>query len=74
MESTLNNFIEIAAVILLLIIILGFLNLYVTIPKKLKNFMNFLITIAAIVSLLHDLGMLNNVINSISKQIKTILK
>ena len=74
MESLLSNYLEIGAVVLLLIIILGFLNLYITIPKKLKHILNFLITLAAVVWLLRDLGLLNGVINSITSRVKTVLK
>jgi hypothetical protein len=74
LESTLNNFVEISAVILFLIIILGFLNFYISIPKKLKGFLSFLIVIAATIWLLHDLGWLNNIITLISKWLKTVLK
>jgi len=75
LESTLNNFVEISAVILFLIII-GFLNLYITIPKKLKGFLSFLILNSVSIWLLHDLGWLKNIIiiTSISKWLKTILK
>jgi hypothetical protein len=67
--------VEISAVILFLIII-GFLNLYITIPKKLKGFLSFLILNSVSIWLLHDLGWLKNIIiiTSISKWLKTILK
>ena len=72
MDSALNNFLEIGAVVLALLIVLGFLNLYLTIPKKLKGFLSFLIVIAATVWLLNDLGWLNNIIALISKWLKAL--
>ncbi len=72
LNSTLNIYLEIGAIVLSLIFIVGFLNLYVPFPKKLKVFFSFLIIIVATIWLLNDLGILYNIINPLSNWIRAI--
>jgi hypothetical protein len=72
LTSDLNLYLEIGAVVLLLVIILGFLNFYISIPKKLRTFLNFSIIIATAIWLLKDLGLLNSVLKSVSDWVKSL--
>jgi hypothetical protein len=72
LTSDLTQYLVIGSVILLLMIILGFLNFYISIPKKLRAFLNFSIIIATAAWLLKDLGMLDSVLKSISDWIKSL--
>ena len=72
LNSTLNIYLEIGAIILSLIFIVGFLNLYVPFPKKLKFFLSSLIIVVATIWLLNDLGILNSIINPVSNWVRAL--
>ena len=72
LTKDLTLYLEIGAVILVIIVLLGFINFYFGIPKRLKIFLNFLIVIGSAAWMLNDLGLLNTVINAVKDYIKSI--
>jgi len=72
LTSQLTLYLEIGAVALLVIVILGFINFYFGIPKRLKFLLNFVIIIGSTAWMLSDLGLLGTVINAVRDYIKSI--
>jgi hypothetical protein len=72
LTSQLTLYLEIGAVALLVIIILGFVNFYFGISKRWKILLNFVIIIGTTAWMLNDLGLLNTVINSVKNYINQI--
>jgi hypothetical protein len=72
LTSQLTLYLEIGAVALLVIVILGFINFYFGIPKRLKFLLNFVIIIGSTAWMLSDLGLLSTVINAVRDYIKSI--
>ena len=74
LTSQLTLYLEIGAVALLVIVILGFINFYFGIPKRLKILLNFVIIIGSTAWMLSDLVLLGTVINAVSDYIQSISK
>jgi hypothetical protein len=72
LTSQLTLYLEIGAVALLVIVILGFINFYFGIPKRLKFLLNFVIIIGSAAWMLNDLGLLDTVINTVKSYINSI--
>ena len=72
LTKDLTLYLEIGAVILLIIVMLGFINFYFGIPKRLKILLNFVIIIGATAWMLNDLGLLETVIKAVKDYIKYI--
>ena len=72
LTKDLTLYLEIGSVILVIIVLLGFINFYFGIPKRLKILLNFVIIIGATAWMLNDLGLLETVIKAVKDYIKYI--